>query len=169
MIKTFMAIAALLVCVSLALGQEQNAADQKLIESLYNKSLNDAWEAHDATALAENFTEDADFTNVRGTHAHGRKAIVDMHEFLFKGPFKDSHIHTLDMQVRFLRDDLAAIDLHWEMTGANLPDGTPWPDRKGLANAIVEKQNGKWLIAVSHNMDLPDPQSRTQAAAKPAE
>ena len=169
MIKYFVVIAAILVCASRAHGQEQIASDQKLIESLYNKSLNDAWESHDATALAENFADDADFTNVRGTQAHGRQAITAMHEFLFKGPFKDSHIHTLEMQVRFLRDDLAAVDLHWEMTGANLPDGTPWPDRKGLANAIVEKRDGKWLILVSHNMDLPDPHSQKQPPSKPAE
>ena len=113
--------------------------------------------------MAKNFTDDADFTNVRGTTAHGQKAIIEMHSDLFKGPFKDSHIRTLDLQTRFLSDTIADLDIHWEMTNVNWPDGSPRPDRKGLANATLEKRDGKWLIVVSHNMDLPEPHSSSKS------
>jgi hypothetical protein len=53
-------------------------ADKSAIEALVAK-FNDAWNRHDAHALAALFAEDADFTNVRGEHAGGRKAIEDMH------------------------------------------------------------------------------------------
>jgi len=35
------------------------------------------------------------------------------------------------------------------------PDGGPWTNRKGLMNWVAAKENGRWLVAASHNMDLP--------------
>ena len=156
-----------LICPSAVLSQQGNISDQKAISSLFTNTLMNAWEAHDGKMLAESFAEDADFTNVRGASMHGRKAIADFHTELLNGMFKDSHNRTLDITVRFLRDDLASVDTHWEMSGAKWPDGTPWPDRKGLGTAIVEKHDGKWLIVVFHNMNLPEAHAPKKSADKP--
>jgi len=156
-----------LVCPSIVLSQQGSITDQGAIASLFTNSLMVAWEAHDGKMLAESFAEDADFTNVRGTSLHGRKAIAEFHTDLLSGMFKESHNRTLEIKVRFLRDDIASVDTHWEMTGAKWPDGTPWPDRKGLGSAIVEKHDGKWLIVVFHNMDLPDPHTPSKPPGKP--
>ena len=152
---------------SLVVAQEQNVADQGMIENLFTNSLTAAWNLHDAKTMAENFSEDADFTNVRGTLVHGREAIAAFHAELFSGMFKHTHTEMSDSKIRFLGNDIAAVDMRWIMSGAMLPDGTPWPDRKGIANAIVEKRNGKWLIVILHNMDLTETHAPKQSASKP--
>ena len=51
------------------------------------------------------------------------------------------------------------------MTGARDPHGNPWPERRGLMNWIATPHDGRWLVDVSHNMDLPAPDlARAQAA-----
>ena len=114
----------------------------------------DAWNQHDAHAFAENFTEDADFTNVRGDSAHGRKAVEDFHAPMFATRFKNSHQTADDIKIRFLTADIASVDIRWEMTGATDADGTPIPIRKGLLNWVATRHGDRWLILVMHNQDL---------------
>ncbi len=117
----------------------------------------DAWNTHDAHAFALTFAEDADFTNVAGVHAGGRANVEAFHAPVFAGIFKESHQTDKVRSVRFLKSDLAAVDIDWEMTGAKFPDGRPRPYRKGLLDWVVAKQaDGSWLILVMHNSDLTD-------------
>jgi uncharacterized protein (TIGR02246 family) len=117
----------------------------------------DAWNTHDAHAFALTFTDDVDFTNVAGAHAHGRADIEAFHAPVFAGIFKDSHQTDKIHSIRFLKPDLAAVDIDWEMTGAKSPDGKPRPYRRGLLNWVMAKQaDGSWLILVMHNTELTD-------------
>lgn len=59
------------------------------------------------------------------------------------------------IKIRFIRPDVAAVDVRWEMIGAKASDGQEIPLRKGLLNFIMTKECDKWLIMVMHNMDLP--------------
>jgi uncharacterized protein (TIGR02246 family) len=114
-------------------------------------SFVDAWNKHDAHAFALIFTEDADFTNVAGVHAHGRANVEAFHSPLFSG----SHQTAAIRNIRFLTQDLAVVDVDWQMTGLRSTDGTPRPDRKGLLNWVMSKQgDGSWLIEVMHNTEL---------------
>ena len=63
----------------------------------------------------------------------------------------------VETRVRLIRSDVAAVDVKWTMTGARDPHGNPWPARTGLLNWIVTRHGERWLIDVSHNMDLPSP------------
>lgn len=114
-----------------------------------------AWNKHDAHAFAMTFTEDADFTNVAGTHAQGRSSVESFHAPLFTGIFKESHQTAEIRSIRFLTLDLAAVDVDWKMTGARAQDGTPRPERRGLLNWVMARQSdGVWLIQIMHNTDL---------------
>jgi uncharacterized protein (TIGR02246 family) len=115
----------------------------------------DAWNKHDARAFSMVFAEDADFTNVRGTSAHGRVEIEKFHAPLFATRFKDTNQKMTEIKLRFIRPDVAAVDARWEMTGATGPDGQQIPMRKGLLNFVMTKEGDKWFITVMHNMDLP--------------
>lgn len=127
--------------------------------------LAEAWNRHDAQALADVFAEDAEFTNVFGMIAQGRAGIEALHAPLFGTIFKDSHLSVTETRVRLIRPDVASVDVKWTMTGARDPHGNPWPQREGLLNWIVTDHDGAWLIDVSHNMDLPSPDlARAQAA-----
>jgi uncharacterized protein (TIGR02246 family) len=127
------------------------------IETIAAK-LAEAWNRHDAQALAVVFAEDADFTNVFGMVAKGRAAIEALHAPLFKTIFKDSQITVTETRVRLIRPDVASVDVKWQMTGARDPHGNPWPNREGLLNWITTEHSSGWLIDVSHNMDLPSPE-----------
>jgi len=62
---------------------EQNA-DEKAVRALV-AALGDAFAKLDAHAFSMVFHEDADFTNVWGMTAHGRKAIEEFHRPLLEG------------------------------------------------------------------------------------
>ena len=145
------------ICILLlsltALGQSGREADQKAIRELMDRFV-DAWNRHDAHAFAAVFAEDADFTNWRGVGASGRSKIEEFHAPVFATIFKKSHQKYDDVKTRFIRDDIAAVDVHWEMTGATDPQGNPWPDRQGLLSFVMAKDTGRWQIVVMHNLDL---------------
>ena len=114
-----------------------------------------------AAAFSMVFHEDADFTNVRGMTARGRKAIETFHRRLFEGDgaqgvpsFKNAVFKVLDTRIRFVRPDVANVDVTWTQTGSVL-DGKDRGLRKGLMSWIATKERGAWGVAVMHNMDLP--------------
>jgi uncharacterized protein (TIGR02246 family) len=150
-----MTLLSVVLSVGGALGQRRgHAADEAAIRDLMVRFM-DAWNKHDAKAFAAVFAEHADFTNVLGVHARGRAQIEKFHAPVFATIFKKSHQSLDNISVRFLGPDIAAVDVHWEMTGAVKPDGSPWPLRKGLLNFIMMKKAQHWQILVMHNMDLP--------------
>jgi len=128
--------------------------EEKRIKEVLTGSV-EAWNRHDVKAFSMAFAEDADFTNVRGMSAHGRTEVEKFHAPMFATVFKDSHLTITDIKIRFITSDAAAIDERWEMTGAKGRDGQDIPLRKGLANFVMTRSNGQWLITVMHNMDLP--------------
>ena len=131
-------------------------ADEQAIVALMDRFM-DAWNRHDAKAFASVFAEDGDFTNWRGTGASGRSKIEEFHAPVFATIFKNSHQKHDDIKIRFIRDDIAAVDVRWQMTGATDPHGNPRPDRHGLLNFVMAKDAGRWQIVVMHNLDLSAP------------
>ena len=98
---------------------------------------------------------------VREMTAHGRKAIEAFHRPLFEGDgtkgipsFKNAVLKIVDSRIRFVRPDVASVDVTWTQTGSVL-DGKDRGLRKGLMTWIATKERGIWGIAVMHNMDLP--------------
>ena len=150
----------LLLILALSYALSQTAAppkreqDEKGIKQMLTGFV-EAWNRHDAKAFSMLFTEDADFTNVRGMSANGRTEIEKLHAPRFATNFKDSNQKITETTIRFLSPDIAAVDARWEMTGAKGPDGQEIPLRKGLLNLIMTRSSGQWLIMVIHNMDLP--------------
>jgi uncharacterized protein (TIGR02246 family) len=127
--------------------------DRKAIRALIDR-FTDAWNKHDAHAFASVFAEDADFTNVAGKGATGRSQIEAFHAPVFATIFKNSHVKYTDAKIRFIRADVAAVDVPWEMTGVLDPQGNPRPDRVGLLNFTMANDGGQWQIVVMHNLDL---------------
>lgn len=135
--------------------------DTPAVESLISRLI-EAHNTNDVKAFAGVFAEDADFTNVFGQPARGRTAVEDFHAPFFSEPrqpglpsFVDARLEVLNSSIRFLRGDVAAIDVMWQQTGAIAPDGHAWGTRFGLLNLVVTREKGAWAIAVFHNMDLP--------------
>ena len=134
-------------------GQTKGETDQQAIVAVVDRFV-DGWNRHDAKAFAAVFGEDADFSNIRGEGASGRSKIEEFHAPMFATIFKNSHQSYTAIKTRIIRPDVAAVDVHWQMTGATDAQGNPRPDRQGLLNFVMAKNAGEWQIVVMHNLDL---------------
>jgi uncharacterized protein (TIGR02246 family) len=146
------AVLLLLLMLPLPL-MSQGEGDDRAVRAVVGGFV-DGWNSHDAKRFAAVFAEDADFTNLRGDHVVGRAKIE---EFLAPGYadfLKNSHIESNDIRTRFVRPDVAAVDVRWKLTGALDPQGKPQPDRSGLLSFVMAKSGGQWQIVVMHNVDL---------------
>ena len=112
---------------------------------------------HDAHATVMTFAEDADFTNMRGVHRHGRADIEAWFASLFKGNLKASNRTDTVRSIRFFTPQMATVDADTVITGTKTADGSEVPPRKGLMIVTMTKQNGHWLISVFHEAEFPVP------------
>ncbi len=160
-------IAVLLLPVTLASSAPAvsgSPSDLSSVQALVDKVAH-ALNAKDLKAFGSSFAEDGEFMNPVGMSAKGRTAIEEFHAPMFaerREPNKPSFTHArftvLDKSIRFLRPDVAAVNIKWEQTGAIAPDGSPWGTRRGILSWVVTRNNGVWLIAVWHNLELPKDQ-----------
>ncbi len=86
---------ALIVFVLVPVSRAQDSskatdADSAAIKQTFT-DFYESFSRHDAHATAMTFAEDADFTNMRGIHRHGRAGIEDWFANLFKGNLKSSN------------------------------------------------------------------------------
>jgi uncharacterized protein (TIGR02246 family) len=140
---------------AISLAQEQpNASPEIAAVKKAAVGFIDPFNRHDPHAVAMAFTEDADLTSVRGVTAHGRKEIEQFYAGVFAGRLKSAHRTASVTSVRFLARDIASVDADWEITGSKADDGSDLPLRKGILTVIVTKQNGEWLVAVFHELEL---------------
>lgn len=151
-----------------AMPQTATGPIQDTVEKAVQNYM-DAWNTHDVHAVAMAYTEDCDFVNNFGTLTHGRAAFEETFGKFMAGPYsatvQTGHIRT----VRYLKPDVAAVDVDWEMTGAKNPDGSARPTRKGIHSLIMVKQSdGAWLIAVMHVHEFTNTPPITPQPASPA-
>jgi uncharacterized protein (TIGR02246 family) len=130
---------------------DESTAGIKTLADGYTDSFNQ----HDPHALSMWFTEDGDFISVQQTTSHGRKAIEDHFEELFSARLKNAHRTCTVKNVRFITPDVATVTMDYILTDTIGLNGEKVPVRKGLYDWIVSRQNGKWLISVLHESELP--------------
>ena len=114
------------------------------------QSYMDLWNTHDIHSVALLYAEDCDFVNNFGDVTHGRGAFEKTFSAFMAGPYSATVQSGTIRSVRFLKPDVAAVDVDWEMTGAKNPDGSVRPTRKGIHSLVMTKQSGAWLITVMH-------------------
>jgi uncharacterized protein (TIGR02246 family) len=129
----------------------------------------ETWNRHDMNAFGALFTPDADFVNVVGTHWKGLESIQLNTAFLHGailadsagvtlpktayGIFKTSNITHKQVDVRFLRKDIAVVHVQNEMQG----DARTQDTRRTLLLMILTKEDGRWLVAVAQNTEINRP------------
>jgi len=154
-----------------ALAQSQ-PANSKADSAAITKTCADFSEnftRHDARGVALTFADDADFTNMRGIHSHGRKDIESWFAGLFRGNLKDSVRTDTVRSIRYFSPELAAVDLDTVITGTKAADGSVIPARKGLMVVVMVKQNEHWYIGMFHESEYPAtrPAAANGAASEP--
>lgn len=121
------------------------------------KNFESAFNQKDPKAFATLFAEDADFVNWFGQPARGRQKIEEFHIPVLKQVHRTSVQKVNQTNIRFLKPDLAAVDVHWKITAMTTPDGKPLPDRKGIMVLTMSKEKGDWWIKVFHNINIDPP------------
>jgi ketosteroid isomerase-like protein len=124
----------------------------------------ETWNHHDMEAFGKLFAPDADFVNVAADWWKGRQTIQREHAYShgtipvgtpgeppqYYGIFKTSTMRLTQIDVRFLRKDVAVAHASWELLG---DARTPNP-RSGLFTFVLTRQNGGWLIAAAQNTEI---------------
>ncbi len=142
--------------------------DEEAVRKVVN-GFPEAWNRHDMNAYEALFTPDADFVPVTGTHMKGRESIQLNHAFTHGaipadsagvtlpksayGIFKTSNLTYKQIDVRFLRKDVAVAHAQNELVG----DARTKNARHTLVVMILTKENGRWLIAVFQNTEINRP------------
>jgi uncharacterized protein (TIGR02246 family) len=128
----------------------QTKSDDAAVRNL-PRSFSTAWAKHDGHELAKIMADDVDFVTVATVFLHGRTDFEKFHARLLSGRFKDSIITPLQINVRFLRADMAVVHWSWRIEGDKNFDGTQRPPRFGMMTMLVEKREETWLVVVGQN------------------
>jgi uncharacterized protein (TIGR02246 family) len=151
------AAALFLVSSTIAGAAQPSATGEAEIRAIVEEQVT-AWNAGDAVAFSKRFAENGSFTNIRGTVFYGHQAFEDRHREIFSGFFKGSKLTMSITRIRFVRPDVAIVDLATEL--ANL-SGAPPGVRPNAAGRILTrlqqvfvKDNGVWRVESYHNVDV---------------
>jgi uncharacterized protein (TIGR02246 family) len=80
-----------------------------------------AWNSGDATAYSRHFAADGTFTSIRGQFFTGCQAFIDRHDFIFKGPYHGSTLRQDIVSLRFVRPEVAVVEVLASVTGIPKP------------------------------------------------
>lgn len=137
-------------CAGSVAAAPQQDADRAAITKTVQNYM-DSWNTHDIRAVVMIYAPDCDFVNNFGDVTHGRDGMEKVFGPFMTGVYSETHQSGEVKSIRFVKPDVAAVDVTWEMTGAKNPDGTPRPTRKGLHSLVMTKQtDGSWQISVMH-------------------
>ena len=105
---------------------------------------------------SEHVAEDVSFTNIFGTVRYGRAEFKQRHVQIEQSIFKGTLVKTSIGKLRFVRPDVAIVDISGEMTGfAGVPPGLPVGTDGTLRFKLLEvlvKEKGEWWITEYHNV-----------------
>ena len=152
-----LAIALAATIAAMPQGMPQPSSDEIAIRNSIQEEIT-AWNAGDAVAYSRHFAADGTFTNVRGQFFTGRQAFIDRHDFVFKGQFHGSTLKQDIVSVKFVRPDVAVVEVLTSVTGIQkLSPGTNTDDKGRLRTRLLQvivKDGGEWKIVAYHNVDV---------------
>lgn len=111
-------------------------------------SLSDAWKNGDGAAFSECCTEDVDFINLLGMHVKGRSSVAEMHEKIFRGPYKDSNVGFTIQSVRFITPDASLVIAPARI---DVPSGPVKGIVSSIASILFVRDDNRWKVANFHN------------------
>lgn len=141
---------ALALVLGLVAAPASNAADDEM--ELVRKQCSafvEAWNRHDAKAMASVFADDGDVVDAEGSHT-GRAAIQKSFAAAHgeNGAMSHSTLKVLDEPVRFVTESVAVSDATARIRGAVTPDGDVMEVILHVTN-VWRKTSGTWSIVAS--------------------
>jgi uncharacterized protein (TIGR02246 family) len=143
---------------SLAFAADTMDADSMEAVKVANAYI-DAFNSHDAHALAMAFTDNGDFVTGRGVISHGRQAIEQyMSKGLGTGGGLSGAHRTLTVKsAQTVSPGVVSVYAMSDQTGSKAADGTVNPPSSTFFVFVIAKQGTRWGIAVFHESNLPKP------------
>jgi len=145
------------------LATQNDAQDVRIVVAGFATT----WNRHDLDAFGKLFAPDADFVNVAGVLWTGRQSIQAQHAYShgtipadspgfseedrrYYGIFKSSTLRFDQIDVRFLRKEVAIAHVNWEL----LDDARTQNPRRGVFIFVLTRQNAAWLITAAQNTEI---------------
>ena len=118
-------------------------------------SFDEAFNRHDADAVAALYTDDAEFVNVAGMWWRGRAEIRRGTAFVLTNIFQNTTIQTDSVSVRFpARNTAIAIITQHTVGSFVLPDGSRISSTNNRLTYFLVKAAGHWRIAGGQNTEI---------------
>ena len=147
----FIGEAATLLAQSAEERAKETPRPEEPVAAIVTRFVN-AWNAHDATALGQIFTEDCDFVGVGGVLWHSPAEISRVHAEQFVGRY-DRSVFAVDgtPNVSFIKPDVALIHWYWTISGVRDSDRSLLTPYHGILTWVVVAQGGAWQIRAAQN------------------
>jgi len=148
-----------MILLTAFIGLALNGHTQNQDEIAIKKFVTDfeaVFNQKDARETAKFWADDGDFVNYLGVLLHGHTELEKYFQTIFTEHYQKAQNKLSEPTIRFLKPDIAAVDVRWEMAGATSTDGKPLPTLKGIMVWTMTKENGNWLIKIMHNVSLPE-------------
>jgi uncharacterized protein (TIGR02246 family) len=149
----FMLAAGLLFFAALPVRGQQldTARENRLIRQLV-QNYEDAWNRHDAKALASNYRTDATWVNWFGAYYSGRQDIENHYRTTHDTYFKPSHYYTRKIEdIGYLHRDVAIAHVRTGLTDDARYPAEVFEFRRMI---VLTKKDGVWLIQAGQNAKL---------------
>ncbi len=108
------------------------------------------------------YTQDADFVNVYGVWMRGATEIQRGRKSENAVVLKDAKITLLDLNIRFIRSDVAIVHQTHDLSGKRTSSGDPLPVERQINTRILVKERGKWLTTSFQNTIVRPAQAPTK-------
>jgi len=124
-------------------------SDQFLVEQAI-ENWNKAWQSKDFKLAAQDYSDDADWTNAFGMKKKGRAEIEKVLAEVFALPFvMAGQSKTVEQTVNFIKPDVALVVTRVERAGQQVSSGAELGTRQTSHLRVFVKSKGKWKI-ISH-------------------
>lgn len=151
--KTLLALIALssLLSYSTIAQQDNQTAAQASIKSVIT-NYEQAWNRHDAKALAEQYHTDATWVNWFGAYYKGRAEIEKHYQTTHTTYFKATQFTTRSIEdITFVKPDMALVHVRTDLSGDERYPGQTFRFRRTI---LLTNKEGGWRILAGQNAKL---------------
>jgi uncharacterized protein (TIGR02246 family) len=118
-------------------------------------AMTEAFNAHDPKAWTRLCTREVQLVTARGELMNGVAEIEKGLTVLFQTRNRTARARTLDVRVRFIKDDIAVAHVTNELAGVVGSDTQAQPPQRELSLRVFVKESGDWRLTAFHNTFLP--------------
>jgi uncharacterized protein (TIGR02246 family) len=121
------------------------SSDEKHLRAMVPE-MERAWARRDAKAYASQFADDADHINAHGMFWRGQQEIERGIGTALTRVYPNNPIRASDVEVQFLRPDVAVVRYRWRLDSYSTPAGRIYKDPTGRITEVVERTSTGWKI-----------------------